>query len=73
MSIGQITRARAKKLQDAINGLVKEFIWANPALEKELKLHQSNKECNSIKDGQKALNAILAIEFEGNDKGIFGN
>ena len=71
MPIGPITRARAKKLQDAINGLVKEFIWANPALEKELIMDQSSKECNSIKDGQKAFNAILAIE--GNDEDIFGN
>ena len=28
--IGSITRARAKKLQETLNGLVKEFIWANP-------------------------------------------
>ena len=71
MPIGQITRARAKKLQDATNGLVKEFIRANPALEKELTMDQSSKECNSIKDGQKAFKAILAIER--NDEDIFGN
>ena len=62
MPIRPITRARAKKLQDAINGIVKEFVWANPTLEKELIMDQSSKECNSIKDGQKAFNAILAIE-----------
>ena len=28
--IGPITRARAQKLQEAFNGLMKEFIWANP-------------------------------------------
>ena len=71
MSIGPITRARAKKLQDAINGLVKEFIWANPTVEKEPTMDQSSKECSSIKHGQKTLNVILAID--GNDQGIFGN
>ena len=71
MPIRPITRARAKKLQDAINGIVKEFIWANPALEKDPTMDQSSKECNSIKDGQQALNVILAIE--GNDQGIFCN
>ena len=71
MLIGPITRARAKKLQDAINRLFKVFIWANPALEKQPTMDQSSKECNSIKDGQKALNVILVIE--GNDQGIFGN
>jgi hypothetical protein len=34
MSIELITRARTKRLQEAINGLVKEFIWGNP-LKKE--------------------------------------
>ena len=71
MPIEPITRARAQKLQDAINRLVKEFIWANPAVEKEPTMDQSSKECNSIKDGQKVLNIILAIE--GNDQGIFCN
>ena len=30
--IGPITRVRAKKFQEALNGLMKEFIWANPTL-----------------------------------------
>ena len=29
MSIGSITRAMVKKLQEALNRLVNEFIWAN--------------------------------------------
>ena len=33
--IGPITRARVKKLQEAFNGLVKEFIWANLAFKEE--------------------------------------
>ena len=28
MSVGPITRARAKKFQKALNGLMKEFLWA---------------------------------------------
>ena len=32
MSIRPITRVRAKKFQEALNGLMKEFIWANPTL-----------------------------------------
>ena len=39
MPIGPITRARAKKLQEAFNGLVK-FIWANPTFKEELKSNQ---------------------------------
>ena len=35
MSVGPITSARAKKFQEALNGLMKEFIWANPTLQEE--------------------------------------
>ena len=32
MPVGPITRARAKKFQETLNGLMKKFIWANPTL-----------------------------------------
>ena len=37
MPIRPITRARAKKFQEALNELVKEFIWANPTFKQEPK------------------------------------
>ena len=40
MPIRLIIRARPKKLQEALNGLVKEFIWANPAFKEEPKSNQ---------------------------------
>ena len=33
--IGPIMKARAKKFQEALNGLMKEFIWANLTLQEE--------------------------------------
>ena len=35
MPIVPITRARAKMFQEALNGLMKEFIWANPTLQEK--------------------------------------
>ena len=39
--IGSIARARPEKLKEAFNGLVKEFIWANPAFKEEPKSNQA--------------------------------
>ena len=50
MPIELITRSRAKKLQEALNGLVKEFIWANPAFKKEPKSNQSFKGIGANKE-----------------------
>ena len=40
MSIEPITRAKTKKLQDALNGLVNDFICANPAFKEKPKSNQ---------------------------------
>ena len=50
MPIELITRSRAKKLQEALNGLVKEFIWANPAFKEEPKSNQSFKGIGANKE-----------------------
>ena len=41
MPIGPITRERTEKLQEAFNGLVKEFIWSNQAFKEKLKSNQA--------------------------------
>ena len=41
MPVGPITRGRSKKLQETLNGLVKEFIWANPTFKEEPKSNQA--------------------------------
>ena len=71
MPIGSITRARAKKLQEALNGLVKEFIWANPAFKEEPKSNQAFEGIGSNKEVQKSINIIMAID--GNNPHDFGN
>ena len=35
MPVGPIIIKRAKKFQEALNGLMKEFFWANPTLQEE--------------------------------------
>ena len=56
MSIGPITRARAKKLQESLNGLVKEFIWANPVFKEEPKSNQAFEGIRANKEVQKSIN-----------------
>ena len=41
MPIGPITRARAKKFQEALDGLMKEFIWPNPTSQEEFQPSQA--------------------------------
>ena len=55
MPIGPITRARVKKLQEAFNGLVKEFIWANPAS----KSNQAIEGIGVNKEVQKLMHELL--------------
>ena len=62
MSIGPITRARAKNLQEAFNGLVKDFIWANPTFKEEPKSTQAFKGIRANKEVQKSINVIMAID-----------
>ena len=58
MPIGPITRARAKKLQEAFNGLVK-FIWANPTFKEELKSNQVFEGIGTNKEVQKLMQELL--------------
>ena len=44
IQIRPITRVRAKKLQEACNGLVNEFIWANLAFKEEFNSNQAFEE-----------------------------
>ena len=62
MPIGPITRARAKKLQEAFNELVKEFIWVNPTFKEESKSNQVFEGIEANKEVQKSINVIIAIE-----------
>ena len=71
MSIGPITRARAQKLQEAFNGLVKKFIWANPTFKGEPKSNQVFEETGANKEVQKSINVIMTID--GNNPHDFGN
>ena len=48
-----ITRARAEKLQEAFNRLVKEFIWANTAFKEELKSNEAFEGIEANKKVQK--------------------
>ena len=70
MPIGPITRTRVKKLQEAFNGLVKEFIWANPAFKEEPKSNQAFEGIGANKEVQKSINVIMAID--GNNSHDFG-
>ena len=65
---GPIIRARAKKLQEALNGLV---IWPNPAFKEEPKLNQAFEGIGANKEVQKSINIIIAID--GNNSHDFGN
>ena len=59
MPIGPITRARAKKLQEAFNGLMKEFIWANLAFKEEPKSNQVIEGNGANKEVQKLIQELL--------------
>ena len=71
MPIGPITRARAKKFHEALNGLMKEFIWANPTLQEEFGLSQAFRGIRANKKAQKTINIIKAID--GDHPHEFGN
>ena len=71
MSIDPITRARPKKPQDALNGLVKDFIWASPSCKEDPKSNQVFEGIRASKEVQKSINIIMAID--GNNSRDFGN
>ena len=71
MPVRTITRARAKKFQEAPNGLMKEFIWANPTLEEEFGPSQAFRGIRARKEVQKIINIIKAIDGDHSHK--FGN
>ena len=68
--IRPITKARAKKLQKTLNGLVNEFIWVNQTFKEEPKLNQAFKGIGANKEAQKSINIIMAID--GNNSYDFG-
>ena len=69
MLVGPITRA--KKFQEALNGLIKEFIWANPTLQEEFGPSQAFGGIRTKKKVQKIINIIKAID--GDHPHEFGN
>ena len=71
MPIGSITRAKAKKFQEAFNGLMKKFIWANPTFKEEPKSNQVIEGIGANKEVQKSINIIIAID--GNNPHDFCN
>ena len=71
MLVGPITRARAKKFQEALNGLMNEFIWANLSLQEEFGLSQAFGGIRAHKEVQKIVNIIKAIDGDHLHK--FGN
>ena len=56
MPIGLITRVRVKKLQEALNGLMKKFIWANLAFKKKPKSNKAFKGIGINKEVQISIN-----------------
>ena len=70
MSIRPIIRARDKKVQKALNRLVKNFIWANPSFKEEPKSNQAFEGIRANKEVQKSINVIMAID--GNSSHDFG-
>ena len=61
MPVVPITRAKAKKFQEALNGLMKEFIWANPTLQEEFGPSQAFGGIRAHKEVQKIINILKAI------------
>ena len=60
-----------KKFQEALNGLVKEFIWANLAFIEEPKSNQDFEGIRVNKKVQKFINVIMAVD--GNNSHDFEN
>ena len=71
MPIWSIIRARAKKLQEALNGLMKEFIWVNTDFKEELKSNQAFEGIGANKEVQKSINMIMVVDS--NNPHDFGN
>ena len=69
--IGPIIRAKTKKLQEALFGFVKEFIWSNPIFKEEPKSNPVFKEIGANKEVQKSINVIMVVD--GNNPHDFGN
>ena len=65
MSIGPITRANVRRLQEATNELVKEFIWAISLQEEVPNTCLNQKDVGSSQEG-KAAHFVLEVE-EGNE------
>ena len=59
MPIGSITRVRAEKLQEAFNGLVREFIWANLSFKEAAKSNQAFEGIGANKEVQKLMHELL--------------
>lgn len=68
MPLGPSTRIKGKKIQETLNGLEKEFIWANPAFKETLKSNQALK--NGIQQGC-CISIIIVVD--GDDQHNFGN
>ena len=71
MLIGSIIRARVKKLQEALNRLVKEFIWANPTFKEESLSNQVFEGIRANKEVQNSINVIMVVD--GNNPHDFSN
>ena len=71
MLIRPITRARAKKFQETLNGLMKKVFWANPTLQEEFGSSQAFRGIRANKEVQKIINIIKAIDGDHPHK--FGN
>ena len=48
--------------QEALNGLMKEFIWANPTLQEEFEPSQAFGGISANKEVQNIINIIMAID-----------
>ena len=70
MPIGPITRTMAKKLQETLNRLVNEFIWANPTFKEEPKSNQAFGGIRANKEVQKSIIVIMVVD--GNNSHDFG-
>ena len=60
--IGPIIGVRAKKLQEVLSELIKEFIWINGTLKEESKSNQVFEGIRVIKDVQKSINMIIVVD-----------
>lgn len=69
--IGSIPRTRAKKLQEALDELMKEFICSHLALQEESKSNHVFGGIGVIKDDKKSINIIKTTK--GDNPHDFGN